>query len=228
MLGQPCRCGFHQGAGARRWHSGTVLVLDFIERVHEIASSKLGRRVIMWDAAFNKGSSPPPKSVVIQMWLQYNGGAPNTLLQEIVRAGYHAIASPDVPWCKSVFHQAKLQIVSDCPCSHSVATLLISHPFGRPVCLCLSTHRRLERCRAEGRKMQHRLAVPIQLRSNSRPEPRRGCVSPRWRGLPVGRDSRQLRHREHALATLGCYRRAPVERRPTPGSCSRWKRCCYY
>jgi hexosaminidase len=200
----------------------------FIERVHEIASSKLGRRVIMWDAAFNKGSSPPPKSVVIQMWLQYNGGAPNTLLQEIVRAGYHAIASPDVPWCKSVFHQAKLQIVSDCPCSHSVATLLISHPFGRPVCLCLSTHRRLERCRAEGRKMQHRLAVPIQLRSNSRPEPRRGCVSPRWRGLPVGRDSRQLRHREHALATLGCYRRAPVERRPTPGSCSRWKRCCYY
>lgn len=71
----------------------------FIERVHQIAS-RLGRRVIMWDAAFNKGSTPPPKDIVIQMWLQYGGA--NTLLQEIVKAGYSAIASPDVPWYLNV------------------------------------------------------------------------------------------------------------------------------
>lgn len=71
----------------------------FVERVHEIAN-RLGRRVIMWDAAFNKGSTPPPKDVVIQMWLQYGGT--NTLLQDIVRAGYSAIASPDIPWYLNV------------------------------------------------------------------------------------------------------------------------------
>jgi hexosaminidase len=71
----------------------------FVERVHEIAN-KLGRRVIMWDAAFNKGSTPPPKDIVIQMWLQYGGT--NTLLQNIVKAGYRAIASPDVPWYLNV------------------------------------------------------------------------------------------------------------------------------
>ena len=71
----------------------------FVSRVHQVASG-LGRRVIMWDAAFNKGSVPPPKDVVIQMWLQYGGA--NTLLQEIVRAGFSAIASPDVPWYLNV------------------------------------------------------------------------------------------------------------------------------
>ena len=75
----------------------TGLFSYFVERVHAVAQG-LGQRVIMWDAAFNKGSAPPPKDVVIQMWLQYGGA--NTLMQEIVRAGYSAIASPDVPWCK--------------------------------------------------------------------------------------------------------------------------------
>jgi hexosaminidase len=72
----------------------------FVRRVHEIATKRLGRRVIMWDAAFNKGSEPPPKDVVIQMWLQY--GTTNNLLLEIVRAGYSAIASPDIPWYLNV------------------------------------------------------------------------------------------------------------------------------
>ena len=54
----------------------------------------------MWDAAFNKGATPPPKDVVIQMWLQYSAG--NTLLKEIVSAGYSAIASPDIPWYLNV------------------------------------------------------------------------------------------------------------------------------
>jgi N-acetyl-beta-hexosaminidase len=62
----------------------TGLFSYWVKRVHEIATS-LGRRVIMWDAAFNAGSEPPPKDVVIQMWLQY--GNQNTLLQEIVNAG---------------------------------------------------------------------------------------------------------------------------------------------
>ena len=113
--------------------TGTAgLFSHFVERVHTIAAG-IGRRVIMWgeqprgmridyppprlsccssallsselcaDAAFNKGSVPPPKDTVIQMWLAYDRkGGPSSLLQEIVRAGYSAIASPDVPWCESI------------------------------------------------------------------------------------------------------------------------------
>ena len=69
----------------------------FVRRVHAIAAG-LGRRVVMWDAAFNKGSDPPPQDIVIQMWNSWSPSGDHGLLQQIVSAGYDAIASPDIPW----------------------------------------------------------------------------------------------------------------------------------
>jgi hexosaminidase len=80
----------------------------FVQRVHDIAA-KVGRRPIMWDEAYTKGASLPPKGTIIQMWNAWARPSwpdappgPNKLLQQIVRAGYDTIASPDVPWYLNV------------------------------------------------------------------------------------------------------------------------------
>lgn len=73
----------------------------FVSRVHAIARS-LDKRVVMWDAAFNKGSKPPPKDVVIQLWTCFSDSSCLQLLLQIVRAGYDVIVSPDIPWYLNV------------------------------------------------------------------------------------------------------------------------------
>lgn len=169
----------------------------WVKRVHEIAKS-LGRRVIMWDAAFNSGSEPPPKDVVIQMWLQY--GNQNTLLQEIVNAGcvLHLAswqASLHFKRTQTVlFFTTYILPVADtrfntCWCCSQQRTFCVLQILGDCV-----TRRALvpQRRRAQRRTVQHAVAVHLQLRLTRRSSSVSSITRPGRGGLPVGRDCRLI------------------------------------